>query len=731
MKKILYAINHRQTEDAITERIGNEYLPVGAVTYKEAVLEQLKNTGADTLLIRESLPGSTPMERLLNRIRIEQPNLRIIVICFERPKQDPFLQQLVNWAIYDIINSDKPTLSEICSYILTPRTYRDAAQYGIGLPTPPGGATPITRPTSHTTAPACPTDPAKESAKKGNFFDDLKKGFAAFRKPAASGESTEPAKPTQAASITPNPLGGGVNMPQVDFDLLRESIKESEARKAQEGLDKIIQEAVEKQTAALRSENETLKKQLLSVEVQANDAESHASTTVEELNSIRAEADRLRLTLDDERKRTQAVIDMYETQIRALQNPTNTPEWYSEQSALWETQKTTLTAQLTDKTKESEEWQLKAELTIRQLQEANDRIAKMEEEAQRTADMQLSERGSDELIAKLRAETSEVKAENAQLTKDLEILRAEFDNVRGGGPDFSYPAVEVPLLPDDAVYTTPSAGPQTIMMVGSKHGVGNTTIALNLAASLAGRGYKTLLVELDANMPMLNSYFEFTHVPYGLEECVNSIANGQLEDIGKAIIRPHGLSPAQIAVARTYKKLPAGLHFLLFSNESLVKHSFQNNPHVTEANIYTFLSYLTKRLQYSYIILDIRCDDSRILSCLVNSGYQINKLCVTLSQDPHAVASAGSLIKMLAQAHASSLVAAGEFIINRFNPSIPVPVQKIERLLRLTSGQITKINEDSSGYYSAAHAALPYLQNNGRFRMDFDSLRSKIAPQSN
>ena len=130
MHKILYAINHRQTEEAINQRISQEYLQVGAVTYKEAVLEQLKNTGADTLLIRESLPGSTPIERLLNRVRIEYPNLRIIVICFERPKQDPFLQQLVNWAIYDIINSDKTTIAEICSYILTPRTYRDAAQYG-------------------------------------------------------------------------------------------------------------------------------------------------------------------------------------------------------------------------------------------------------------------------------------------------------------------------------------------------------------------------------------------------------------------------------------------------------------------------------------------------------------------------------------------------------------------------------------------------------------------------
>lgn len=725
MHKILYAINHRQTEEAINQRISQEYLQVGAVTYKEAVLEQLKNTGADTLLIRESLPGSTPIERLLNRVRIEYPNLRIIVICFERPKQDPFLQQLVNWAIYDIINSDKTTIAEICSYILTPRTYRDAAQYGIGLPNV-GGSTPAPAVT-----PTAPPAQAQPENKKIGFLEDLKKGIAALKKPSPSQPSVSvETTPKDAAAYTTvvSPAVDVTGAPNIDFDLLRESIRESEARKAQEGLDKIIQEAVEKQTTILRLENDKLKKQLLEAQAQVSDVESHISSSAEELNENRAEVDRLKLALSDERRNTQALVDMYESQIRALQNPTNTPEWYTEQSSLWESQKQSLTEQLTDKTRESEEWQFKAETTIRQLQEANERIAEMSEQVQRAADMQLSERGSEALIAKLRAEASEAKAETAQLNQDLKILREEFENVRGGGPDFSYPAVEVPLLPDDTVYTPSTTAPQTILMVGAKHGVGNTTVALNLATSLAGRGFKTLLVEMDSNMPMLNSYFEFTHVPYGFEESIASIANGKIEDISKAIIRPHGLSPAQIAVAKTYKKLPAGLHFLLFSNESLVKRSYQTNPYVTEANIYTFLSYLARRLQYTHIVLDVRCDDTRLLNCIINSGYQVNKLCVTLSQDPHAVAATGMLITTLARARASSLIASGEFIVNRFNPSIPVPLQRIEKLLRLNSGQLSKINEDSSGYYTAAHAALPYLQNNGRFRLDYDTLRNKIIP---
>ena len=196
MHKILYAINHRQTEEAIDQRVSHEYLQVGAVTYKEAVLEQLKNTGADTLLIRESLPGSTPVERLLNRTRVEYPNLRIIIICNERPKQDPFLQMLVNLAIYDIINSDRTSISEICSYILTPRTYRDAAQYGIGLPNVPGGAP------KQPTPPPAPAEP--EPKKEDGFFDNLKKGFSMFKKPASppTTPTKAPDQPTPRASTT-------------------------------------------------------------------------------------------------------------------------------------------------------------------------------------------------------------------------------------------------------------------------------------------------------------------------------------------------------------------------------------------------------------------------------------------------------------------------------------------------------------------------------------------------
>lgn len=311
-----------------------------------------------------------------------------------------------------------------------------------------------------------------------------------------------------------------------------------------------------------------------------------------------------------------------------------------------------------------------------------------------------------------------------------QALQTARDELRTVVPDYSQPVAYVPLLPDDTVYTASNASPQTILMIGAKHGIGTTTVALNLATSLAGRGYKTLLVEVNPSFPMLNSYFEFTHVPYGIDEAMTSIASGDISSIERAIIRPHGLRPSNNTLSKIYKKLPAGLHFMLFSNESLLNHSYEQNCFLTEATIYTFLGYLTKRQQYSHIILDIQCDDHRLLQSILNSGYPIDKLCMVMTQDPHALMTAGNLITTLSRAHVSSLVASGEFVINRYNPNADTNQKKIESMLHIGAAQISKFSEDSDGYLAAIHAGLPYLLNKGRHWMEADLFRGKVCPNS-
>lgn len=723
MKKILYAINHRQTEELISEYLAGNYLPVGAVTYKETIIEKLHSTGADVVLIRDTLPGSTVLESLLKRIRVECPDVRIVLICSQRPKKDPFLQEVVGLAIYDIINSDRPTVAEIASYIKTPRTFRDAAQYGIGLPEAPimqSTPTPVLVPA---------TQPVREesavSKKAKDFFTDVAKGFSALKKSTAGSASTAsaPEPRISAGTIT----AGGA---QVDFDLLRESIKESEARKAQADLDRLVKEATDKQTAALLAKVSDLEKKVSRAEMDTAIAEKHASSTMEELNALRAERDSLNITLTDTRREMQQAIDMYENQLRDLHDPTNTPEWYSQQSQLWDSQKKSLTRGLEDKTREAEELTGKVQFLTEQLGQQNDIISSLKEQVQRAKDVTLSEAGSEALIGQLRGEISESKSAVTQLEAKLRKAKKELEIAQDGGADYSIPLEEVPQLPDNAVYRVSNDYTKTILFIGAKHGIGTTTVAMNLAAGLAGRGFKTILIEINDNYPMCNQFFEFTHIPFGIEEAAKAIASGEMSKVDKSIIRPHGLRPTKGSLYKTYKKLPAGMHFMLFSNQSLVSRTYEKNSQVTEATMYTLLSFLLKRQQYSHIIVDIQGDDFRTQENLLKSGFQFDKLCLVLTQDPHAVSSAGIQITNLSRAHASSLIAGGEFIINKFAPNAPITQKKIAQILRVGSRQITKLSEDTNGFLSAASAGIPYILNSGHHWMEYDVLRAKICPKT-
>ena len=80
MKKVLFALNHKATEDFVTERLGPDYIIVNAVTYREAVLSALPGAGADILVFRDSLDGSIDITRLFEQIRTEYPEIRIVFI---------------------------------------------------------------------------------------------------------------------------------------------------------------------------------------------------------------------------------------------------------------------------------------------------------------------------------------------------------------------------------------------------------------------------------------------------------------------------------------------------------------------------------------------------------------------------------------------------------------------------------------------------------------------------
>jgi|GEM_PF-2913335 len=143
-----------------------------------------------------------------------------------------------------------------------------------------------------------------------------------------------------------------------------------------------------------------------------------------------------------------------------------------------------------------------------------------------------------------------------------------------------------------------------IAFVGGKSGVGNTSIAVNTAFSLAKNGSKVIFVELNEKYPAVPYWYDLGFIDEGIDTFAGYIKNNDYEKINKTIITKNILENKNSELSSNYKCFPDTLDFLFFSKEYLsgIKEK------ADKKNIKDLYFYLLHQLEYDFVILDVPSD---------------------------------------------------------------------------------------------------------------------------
>lgn len=677
--KILYAVNSKPIEDVVTRSLDAQtsggYVKVGAAAYREKVLPDLKQSGADILLYREDLKGSTDIFELLRQVRENFPNVRIIFMGNRHETTSRLICSLVFLGIYDILCGDTIPAAELVDIILHPHNFGDVSKYFHAsymndyLPEEPQQA-------------AGSSDGGKKS-----LFGGLMKGLGGLGLKPGGGQEQIQEAPQPAAPAAP--AVKVVQAPTVDMDAMRDAMLEDARRQAQAELPQLVSDQVALQTLNMKEE---LEKQKDTIAQLAADLREKTASEADLKNKL-SEAIKLRNAAEDQlikfQENAEFATQQYQAQLVQLQT-TKSADWYHEQTQKWLAERAQYKSVIDEQTK------------------------KINALTSSLADMT---RAKDELSREV-AERDQ-KLENMTLAVPRDVTSAIDETLEG----------DYVIVPDeDPEYRQMApGGGRVIAFMGTKHGAGCSTIALNTAVALANAGFKTCYLEINRQFPMVAGFFEFNNIALGLDTALAALQQGNSTMAARCIIKPHAVKTNNKNMMKVYNRLPGPLHFLLYSNDFINRCRIGSAPFLSEEDMKNLIYFLTTKERYSYVILDIQPDDQNALNMVLTSRFRAHQLVMVMTQDTHGIKTAGTMVTALARSPGADLVRNTEFVINQFSPRNKMSVGNICDILHIPSKRVSKISLDSEGYMAANYAAVPYVISNGKNKQEYMDLRMHLG----
>jgi len=127
-ERILYAIGHVRAEEIITKYLSqyeDKYEFIGSVVHRDAIIPSVREKGANIVVIKEGLPGSGDIFKIVINLRLNFPNVRVVFIAKNRKIGDKMLANLIAYSVYDLLYGERITTNQMAQLIDNPNKFRD------------------------------------------------------------------------------------------------------------------------------------------------------------------------------------------------------------------------------------------------------------------------------------------------------------------------------------------------------------------------------------------------------------------------------------------------------------------------------------------------------------------------------------------------------------------------------------------------------------------------------